>query len=144
MTSIWLVLPLFITFNVETKAEGHQNRPNILFLGKLITKIICFSSFKGQSSSHCNCTQINILLHYLDKNWLSYKFTYKFTTFQWAVVDDLRINLGLYQNHTNMLAISQTNMHTPNIDALGARGVTFDKASCQIFNGMKWVQKCFC
>ena len=45
------------------------------------------------------------------------------------VVDDLRINLGLYQNHTNMLAISQTNMHTPNIDALGARGVTFDKAS---------------
>ena len=44
------------------------------------------------------------------------------------VADDLRINLGLYQNHTNMLAISQTNIHTPNIDALGARGVIFDKA----------------
>ena len=44
-----------------------------------------------------------------------------------TVVDNLRINLGVYQNHTGMKSISQSEMHTPNIDALAERGVVFDR-----------------
>ena len=53
-----------------------------------------------------------------------------------TVIDDLRINLGLYQNHTRMQSISQSRIHTPNIDAMGKKGVVFDRVSSFKFEVM--------
>ena len=50
------------------------------------------------------------------------------------VVDDLRINLGAYSDHTDQKSISQTKIHTPHIDALAKRGVIFDRVQLLTFS----------
>ena len=66
---------------------------------------------------------------------------YNFCKNHSTVSDDMRINIGVYQESSHMKSISQPPMVTPSIDALARRGVMFERVRW-LNNKQKNVQLC--